>query len=86
MADSAAARKQAEAAARHLEGLASNDPSVRFYYLQIIKKNQSYSKFYFKKLDPREIPLSKDDAPRFIDPKQHDAEIEKYKRGLLDFK
>lgn len=30
MADSTAARKQAEAAARHLEGLSTNDPAVRF--------------------------------------------------------
>jgi B-cell receptor-associated protein 31 len=33
MADSAAARKQAEGAHRHLEGLATNDPAVRFRFL-----------------------------------------------------
>jgi hypothetical protein len=32
IADSAAARKQAEGAQRHLESLTSNDPSVRFYF------------------------------------------------------
>jgi hypothetical protein len=30
MADSSAARKQAEGAHRHLEGLMSNDPTVKF--------------------------------------------------------
>jgi len=39
---------------------------------------------YFKKIDPREIPLSKGDAPRYIDPKEHDAEIERLKKGLLN--
>jgi hypothetical protein len=37
---------------------------------------------FFKKIDPREIPVSPGDAPRYIDPKQHDAEIEKLKQGL----
>jgi len=62
MADSAAARKQAEGAHRHLEELSSADP---------------------KKLDPREIPLSSGDAPRYIDPKVHDAEVEKLKGEAL---
>jgi B-cell receptor-associated protein 31 len=62
MADSVAARKQAEGAHRHLEGLATNDPA---------------------KLDPREIPLSTGNAPRYIDPKEHDAEIEKFKQESL---
>jgi B-cell receptor-associated protein 31 len=62
MADSAAARKQAEGAHRHLETLSSNDPA---------------------KLDPREIPLSSGDAPRYIDPKEHDAEIGQLKQEAL---
>jgi hypothetical protein len=33
MADSAAARKQAEGAHRHLETLSSNDPAVKFCFL-----------------------------------------------------
>jgi B-cell receptor-associated protein 31 len=59
MADSVAARKQAEGAHRHIEGLATNDQS---------------------KLDPREIPISSGDAPRYIDPKEHDKQIEQYKQ------
>jgi len=59
MADSSAARKQAEGAHRHLEGLLSNDP---------------------KKIDPREIVASSGNPPRYIDSKEHDAEIEKYKQ------
>jgi len=59
MADSAAARKQAEGAHRHLEGLAKNDGS---------------------KLDPREIPVSSGEAPRYIDPKEHDTLVEQLKR------
>lgn len=56
MADSAAARKQAEGAHRHVEALMKNDP---------------------KKDDPTTTNAS---APvRYIDPKEHDAEIEKYK-------
>jgi hypothetical protein len=39
---------------------------------------------YLKKLDPREIPLSQGDAPRYIDPKEHDAEIQKLKQGLFN--
>jgi len=62
MVDSAAARKQAEGARRHLEGLSSNDPT---------------------KLDPREIPVSSGDAPRFVDTKEHDAEIEKLKQEVV---
>ncbi|CAF1040336.1 unnamed protein product [Rotaria sp. Silwood1] len=62
MADSAAARKQAEGAHRHLEGLMTNDKS---------------------KLDPREIPISSDEPSRYIDPKEHDAEIEKYKNEVM---
>jgi len=62
MADSEAARKQAEGAHRHLEGLATNDTS---------------------KLDPREIPVSSGDAPRYIDPKEHDTEVEQLKREAL---
>ncbi|CAF1341831.1 unnamed protein product [Adineta steineri] len=62
MADSAAARKQAEGAHRHLEGLATADPST---------------------IDPREIPISAGDAPRYIDPKEHDAEIQKLKGESL---
>jgi B-cell receptor-associated protein 31 len=61
MADSAAARKQAEGAHRHLEGLMSDDP---------------------KKIDPRDIPVSAGNPPRYIDPKEHDAEIEKLKREV----
>jgi B-cell receptor-associated protein 31 len=56
MADSSAARKQAEGAHRHLDGLMSNDS---------------------KKMDPREIAAGS--SSRYIDPKEHDAEIEKYK-------
>jgi len=41
---------------------------------------------YFKKIDPRQIPLSKGDVSRYIDPKEHDAEIEKLKKGLLNRK
>jgi B-cell receptor-associated protein 31 len=59
MADSAAARKQAEGAHRHLEGLMAGDSS---------------------KIDPREIPVTSGDPPRYVDPKEHDAEIEKYKQ------
>nr|ACI90387.1 hypothetical protein [Philodina roseola] len=62
MADSAAARKQAEGAHRHLEGLKTNDPS---------------------KIDPREIPVSSGNPPRYIDPKVHDAEVDQYKREAL---
>lgn len=62
MADSAAARKQAEGAHRHLETLQSKDPA---------------------KLDPREIPLATGDAPRYIDPKEHDTEITKLKQESL---
>jgi len=61
MADSAAARKQAEGAHRHLEELMSGDP---------------------KKMDSREIPIASSSAQRFIDPKEHDAEIEKMKREI----
>jgi len=53
MADSSAARSQAEGARRHLEALAKND---------------------------RETPVPSGDAPRFIDPKEHDEEIERLKR------
>jgi hypothetical protein len=51
--------------------------------LSLLKKK--FCKFYlfFKKLDPREIPLSSGDAPRYIDPKEHDAEIGQLKQGLL---
>jgi B-cell receptor-associated protein 31 len=59
MADSTAARKQAEGAHQHIQGLMSKDPA---------------------KIDPREIPLSSGEAPRYIDPKEHDAEIEKLKQ------
>jgi len=59
MAESEAARKQAEGAHRHIEGLMSKDPA---------------------KIDPREIPVSSGDAPRYIDPKVHDVEIEKLKQ------
>jgi len=62
MADSNAARKQAEGAHRHLEGLKTNDPS---------------------KIDPREIPVTSGNPPRYIDPKQHDAEVEQYKQEAL---
>ncbi len=37
MNDATAARKQAEGAHRHLEGLSSNDPAVRFYFLNLKK-------------------------------------------------
>jgi len=59
MADSSAARKQAEGAHRHLEGLMSKDS---------------------KKIDPREIVASPGNPPRYIDPKENDIEIEKYKQ------
>jgi B-cell receptor-associated protein 31 len=62
MADSAAARKQAEGAHRHLEGLMANDPT---------------------KIDPREIVASPGNPPRYIDEKEHDAEIEKFKQEAL---
>jgi B-cell receptor-associated protein 31 len=61
MADSTAARKQAEGAHRHLETLMSDDP---------------------KKSDPRQIAAS-GDSSRYIDPKEHDAEIEKYKKECV---
>jgi len=59
MADSTAARKQAEGAHRHLEGLMSKDP---------------------KKIDPREIVASPGNPPRYVDQKELDAEVEKYKQ------
>jgi len=62
MADSTAARKQAEGAHRHLEGLMSDDP---------------------KKIDPREIVQSPGNPARYIDPKEHDIEIEKYKKDAV---
>lgn len=62
MADSSAARKQAEGAHRHLEGLMSNDP---------------------KKIDPREIVASPGNPPRYVDPKEHDAEIQKFKQDAM---
>ncbi|CAF2986744.1 unnamed protein product [Rotaria sp. Silwood2] len=62
MADSAAARKQAEGAHRHIEELMSTDKS---------------------KVDTQEIPVSSDEGSRFINPKEHDAEIEKYKKELM---
>jgi len=37
-----------------------------------------------QKIDPREIPISSGDAPRYIDPKAHDAEVEQLKRGLFN--
>jgi hypothetical protein len=77
MAESEAARKQAEGAHRHIEGLMSKDPAVRFYFYLIKLKI-----YFFKKIDPREIPVSSGDAPRYIDPKVHDAEIEKLKQGF----
>ena len=54
MADSTAARKQAEGAHRHIEGLMS--------------------------ADGKEVAAS-GDASRFIDPKEHKAEVEKFKKG-----
>ncbi|UJR28485.1 hypothetical protein I4U23_009723 [Adineta vaga] len=62
MADSAAARKQAEGAHRHLESLPTNDSG---------------------KVDPREIPLPSAPPSRYIDPKEHDAEITKMKQEIL---
>jgi len=62
MIDSTAARKQAEGAHRHLEGLMSNDPT---------------------KIDPREIVASPGNPPRYIDPKEHDVEIEKFKQEAV---
>jgi hypothetical protein len=38
MADSTAARKQAEGAHRHIEGLMSKDPAVRFWFLYCLLK------------------------------------------------
>jgi len=62
MADSTAARKQAEGARRHLEGIMSQDPS---------------------KIDPSEIVASSTNPPRYVDPKQHEAEVEKYKQEAV---
>jgi hypothetical protein len=56
MADAAAARKQAEGAHRHVEGLLSNDP--------------------------KETVAS----TRYIESEEHNAEVEKYKQGLLNKK
>jgi len=44
MADSSAARKQAEGAHRHLEGLMSNDPKVKF------ESNKTNLSFIFRQL------------------------------------
>lgn len=76
MADSAAARKQAEGAHRHLEGLMSTDGKV-VYATSMERKRSSVA---FQKLDPKDIAATT--SGRFIDPKEHDAEIEKYKQGL----
>ncbi|CAF1318121.1 unnamed protein product [Adineta ricciae] len=62
MADSAAARKQAEGAHRHLEGLTSNDPTKR---------------------DSKDLPVPSAPAGRYIDPKEHDAEIKQLNQELL---
>ncbi|UJR21027.1 hypothetical protein I4U23_024127 [Adineta vaga] len=61
MADSEAARKQAEGAHRHVDGLLSKDP---------------------KKVDIKDLTGSSDSSSRYIDPKEHDAEIEKYKQEV----
>jgi len=62
MVDSSAARKQAEGASRHLQGLMSNDP---------------------EKFDPRESVATPGSSSRFIDPKEHDAAVEKYKKEAI---
>jgi len=81
MNDSLAARKQAEAARHHLEGLGTKDATVRAKqkFLFCLKSFV----FNLKKLDPSIIPAPSADTGRIIDPKEHDALVEQLKRGLL---
>ena len=78
MADSTAARKQAEGAARHVEGMYNKDSKVGF-----VRTSRRIREIllFVQTVDPKDLAASSGVSGRFIDPKEHDAEIAKYKKG-----
>ena len=80
MDTSLAAHKQAETARIQLEKLQAGDLTVRSTYLPL---NMNHFRT-LKAIDPRDIKVPTGDTARFVDVKQHEAEVEKLKRGLLN--
>lgn len=76
-----AAYKQAESARLQLEKLQTGDLTVRD---SLFYQNELQILVPFKAVDPRDIKVPSGDASRLIDSKQHEAEVEKLKRGLFD--